>query len=805
MQIIIWGADQQVTAVNTPLLNLPIPNLSEMVQLRDQVADDAQAAADSAATVAGMQGDIDQAVVESQAAAAIALDADAKATEALAVQARRDFGKWHLTDYLHPDDMAAALAGNVAGQDEIRVTAAIQKMHDDAIDWWLGGGPRTIETVYPPATLAINDELFSEYFAQRLWDAPSGDVKWQMKMDQTTFQVRNWLAVHRVRTSGFWAAHGITDSVPAWVLRWERPFASGLVPNISGKWVIRGSGSSAYNVDPCGVKIHNATAAFWDQCQVTGLRNVQFQASTLFNSDIANLDLSWGGATPTDFGGVNGLMPSGVTFTNTGAVVTASQAVFEAHHVGKWFCLGEVGPVQGGGGRLNHWAQIASVDSPTQVTLDDPPATNGITSRGSFEAIRANVIAGSNVITLSASLSQSQVGRYIFIGNTRHVGQPSEHFGFVANVVAHSGNQITLSHEVEVTATDCPVALSFTCLLGPTAYDGYSDYTDDVTFGNLRIETSKWHHGNVPLISTMSSGVDFGAGSKLHGNNGAYNNFAGNFCNSIHVATRQLYWVGIDTHGGHSPRFGKHLILGSENNVDMRGKSVGYTDSNKTAVFYVNPPASTQGVLIYYDMHEQSSLWPQLDQVFARYGTFGTPSMIRSGASIRKRLANQPDVVPTYLGDLYAKNLLGDAVTSGQTGYSDDRVMLVGFGGNTGGVRPDISSDLDDALGQHRRIRTNEWTANKPDSDDYIVDVIINTTGTAYQIAYCTNNTNKIAVRNNMQGSWTPWRWIQHVRSGGTVGRPENPYPWQSYCDTTLGKPIWWNGTAWVDATGNTV
>ena len=25
------------------------------------------------------------------------------------------------------------------------------------------------------------------------------------------------------------------------------------------------------------------------------------------------------------------------------------------------------------------------------------------------------------------------------------------------------------------------------------------------------------------------------------------------------------------------------------------------------------------------------------------------------------------------------------------------------------------------------------------------------------------------------------------------------------YFDTTLGKPIWWNGTAWVDATGATV
>lgn len=27
----------------------------------------------------------------------------------------------------------------------------------------------------------------------------------------------------------------------------------------------------------------------------------------------------------------------------------------------------------------------------------------------------------------------------------------------------------------------------------------------------------------------------------------------------------------------------------------------------------------------------------------------------------------------------------------------------------------------------------------------------------------------------------------------------------QRYFDTTLGKPIWWHGSAWVDATGATV
>ena len=47
----------------------------------------------------------------------------------------------------------------------------------------------------------------------------------------------------------------------------------------------------------------------------------------------------------------------------------------------------------------------------------------------------------------------------------------------------------------------------------------------------------------------------------------------------------------------------------------------------------------------------------------------------------------------------------------------------------------------------------------------------------------------------------------QTVKKGTTAGRPSTPYIGQSYLDTTLlasGKPIFWNGTAWVDALGVT-
>lgn len=43
----------------------------------------------------------------------------------------------------------------------------------------------------------------------------------------------------------------------------------------------------------------------------------------------------------------------------------------------------------------------------------------------------------------------------------------------------------------------------------------------------------------------------------------------------------------------------------------------------------------------------------------------------------------------------------------------------------------------------------------------------------------------------------------QAAQSSGTkAARPANPSMGWMYFDTTLGKPIWWSGAKWVDATG---
>ena len=54
--------------------------------------------------------------------------------------------------------------------------------------------------------------------------------------------------------------------------------------------------------------------------------------------------------------------------------------------------------------------------------------------------------------------------------------------------------------------------------------------------------------------------------------------------------------------------------------------------------------------------------------------------------------------------------------------------------------------------------------------------------------------------------SGTTWaRVYQHYTSSTTAARPTVTATGYLHWDITLGKPVWWNGTVWKDATGTTV
>lgn len=43
------------------------------------------------------------------------------------------------------------------------------------------------------------------------------------------------------------------------------------------------------------------------------------------------------------------------------------------------------------------------------------------------------------------------------------------------------------------------------------------------------------------------------------------------------------------------------------------------------------------------------------------------------------------------------------------------------------------------------------------------------------------------------------------TNNGTTANRPPSPIIGQYYLDTTLGVPVWWNGTNWINSVGTPV
>lgn len=63
----------------------------------------------------------------------------------------------------------------------------------------------------------------------------------------------------------------------------------------------------------------------------------------------------------------------------------------------------------------------------------------------------------------------------------------------------------------------------------------------------------------------------------------------------------------------------------------------------------------------------------------------------------------------------------------------------------------------------------------------------------------------QIYIKTGVNGSVNGWVALQMRESGATGSRPTAIQAGQFYFDTTLGKPIWYDGSQWVDATGAVV
>lgn len=116
-------------------------------------------------------------------------------------------------------------------------------------------------------------------------------------------------------------------------------------------------------------------------------------------------------------------------------------------------------------------------------------------------------------------------------------------------------------------------------------------------------------------------------------------------------------------------------------------------------------------------------------------------------------------------------------------------------------------SDCNDTTLRNGFFRTYSETANKPTFGNYVLlNLKFSEDPNEYGInQYCfpNSNNNSIFKRRYEEGNWSAWTSITPINNN--VNRDEAKYLGQVYFDTTLNKPIWYNGTNWVDANGTTV
>ncbi|MDF3904705.1 hypothetical protein [Paracoccus sp. AS002] len=180
-------------------------------------------------------------------------------------------------------------------------------------------------------------------------------------------------------------------------------------------------------------------------------------------------------------------------------------------------------------------------------------------------------------------------------------------------------------------------------------------------------------------------------------------------------------------------------------------------------------------------------------------GTVGTQDRVEATIDRGGSGTDQITIIPG--------EMTGSAVASSATDNTAGRLMKVGHGSMSGTVAPPLVTDTDTIDNAHRRVRTAASATGNPIANQgWVIENIYTGAAISTQIAYCNtfNGRNRMAIRhrNTTDNLWTPWMFIATQQSTTTAARPTNPQLGEINFDTTLGKPIWWNGAAWVDATG---
>ena len=590
-------------------------------------------------------------------------------------------------DYMHPSDLALIRAGVTTGQDATRVTNGIRALHEAALAYMFSANRCMVVVEYECGTSAINRPLMSDAFNNMLWSTTGrNDSKMMFTANgPVTFRLVGWQAgIASVRTDGIYGELAQPHAVPNYVWEWSQPTGRGYLHYLNLSLNI--IGESNHLTDPIAFRFYRINS-----CKHTGILsalgfyNVGFNFESCFNSTFDRIE-SFTGWQPTEYA-VEPFVSNSLRYTNSGAAVQIISnttglpvPLFQDHHVGKKICLSRQGEGQIDiddeevGPRGPRWFTIASVNTldRSRCTLSEVPPYNGgntgqmvlANCRFSFDAVAASTVANSNIVTLSATIPYSMVGRTVTIVGAGYQGESAKIRGdnLVSIVTAHSGNQLTLAHAAARTKTAAPFVAAAALHLGTLGADvPHSSYRkdDDLHFRRVWVEVASY--GVVPLNIQDTTWVTIADGSKLHGATQSSNNWGGNFANIVGSMCRARITAKF-THSLHSPRFGKFIFAGNSVNMVLEGTLSSWFADSHTAQYYLDPDMSGESDFAIYDgMINDNSAFPNVTsgQVMVRgTGDYvpGAP-FIRSLGSAVAPLGTGAAWPPAQLGPVTAPAL----------------------------------------------------------------------------------------------------------------------------------------------------
>lgn len=602
-----------------------------------------------------------------------------------------------LTEYLHPDDLAAITSGVTAGQNTSRVTAAIRSFLEVALNKTFAVDGAQVTASFPPGIYSINDRLMSDTFNNTLWTASyfNRSRLWFDTAGSVTFRIQNWVPGRAsIRTDSIYS--GSTHIAPHAVFEWIQDTGRQNFGGMSGQWIIEGANSTTN--DPIGFYFYrlNATHVLGNiECR--NLRNRNFVFDSVFNSKFDYVrSANAAGLMLTEYGNsgllpndsVSGTVTTGLRYSVSGTTLTLNTMVYDsagpsysytpatiftADHVGKWIGLDRQGrenqlgdDTDGGneGGSIRRsarWFQIASVtDASTAELTVAPSYQTGVDQwvpqnrTFSFEVLKVSTTAGSTVATLSMPTTLNLVGLEVVIPGAGYDGSAPRFPDLVAMVVGHSGSSITLSHAAKVSKSGVPLVTAPQLALSSlshTVFASTSRKCDDVHFGRMWAESGAvpalpLHLHNVTNIST-------GRDSKLHGSPPSNPNFGANFA-CVMAGEVGATLNGRFTHSRHSRQFGMFYITGDRSELDIDDAELSsWTADDQTSIWYLDPAnvATTRIWDIYFNARDYAHGFPSTaaGQVFERGSANWTAGRIKAGSSQKNPRGERPSWPPAYL------------------------------------------------------------------------------------------------------------------------------------------------------------